>query len=304
MIELKNKTRDLYSFSDTDLLMQMSWKDDPLTVSGAVFNVFFERYKDHVWSIVFQVCKNYTPRHGKQLPADVFNNTFVMVLSEPLAKMDHLEKITDEKALFEEVKQWLMQLAAEALRELMNGGEEAYRKHIVLKPMNVLSSAVDSDSHLTNEDNVPYNSDNLVDNNNKTAVAVDEATESDHATAAETDDAHQEDAPEERANSYYDEVADGSYHAYAAFEEEAEAIEYTAEQHEAARMALNRLSARDNDILMTILASEQRGRKTPRDVLESLRTKYDTTSDNLRAVKSRAFKYLREALGTGTKMRI
>jgi len=303
MIELKNKTRDLYSFSDTDLLMQMSWKDDPLTVSGAAFTVFFERYKDHVWPIVFQVCKNYTPHHGKQLPAEVSNNTFVMVLSDPLAKMDHLEKITDEKALRREVKLWLMQLAAEALRELMNGGEEAYRKHIVLKPMNVLFS-VAADSPMANEDNVPYNSDNLVDNNNKTAVAVDEATESDHATAAETDDANQEDAPEERVNSYYDGVADGSYHAYAAFEEEAETVEYTAEQHEAARMALNGLSARDNDIFMTILASEQRGRKTPREVLESLRTKYDTTSDNLRAVKFRAFKYLREALGAGTKMRI
>lgn len=303
MIELKNKTRDLYSFSDTDLLLEMSWKDDPTSVSEAAFTVFFERYKDHVWPIVFQVCKNYTPRHGKQLPDEVFNNTFVMVSIDPLAKMDHLEKITDEKALRREVKLWLMQLAAEALRELMNGGEEAYRKHIVLKPMYVLSS-VAADSPMANEDNVPYNSDNLVDNNNKTAVAVDEATESDHATAAGTDDAHQEDVPEERANSYYDGVADGSYNADAAFEEEAETVEYTAEQHEAARMALNGLSARDNDIFMTILASEQRGRKTPREVLESLRTKYDTTSDNLRAVKFRAFKYLREALGTGTKMRI
>ena len=303
MIELKNKTQDLYSFSDTDLLMQMSWKDDPLTVSGAAFNVFFERYKDHVWPIVFQVCKNYTPRHGKQLPADVFNNTFVMVLSEPLAKMDHLEKITDEKALRREVKLWLMQLAAEALRELMNGGEEAYRKHIVLKPMYVLSS-VAADSHMANEDNVPYNSDNLADDRHKTAEEADEAAETGQKTAAETDNPYQEDAAEEHESSYYDEKADGSYNADAAFEEEAEVVEYSAGQHEAARMALNRLSARDNDIFMTILASEQRGRKTPRDVLESLRTKYDTTSDNLRAVKSRAFKYLREALGTGTKMRI
>lgn len=303
MIELKNKTQDLYSFSDTDLLMQMSWKDDPLTVSGAAFTVFFKRYKDHVWPIVFKVCKNYTPHHGKQLPAEVFNNTFVMVSSDPLAKMDHLETFTDEKALRREVKLWLMQLAAEALRELMNGGEEAYRKHIVLKPMYVLST-VAADNPMASEDNVPYNSDNLVDNNNKTAVAVDEATASDHATAAGTDDAHQEDVPEERANSYYDEVADGSYNADAAFEEEAETVDYTAEQYEAARMALNGLSARDNDIFMTILASEQRGRKTPREVLESLRTKYDTTSDNLRAVKFRAFKYLRKALGVETKMQI
>lgn len=303
MIELKNKTRDLYSFSDTDLLMQMSWKDDPTSVSEAAFAVFFERYKDHVWPIVFQVCKNYTPRHGKQLPAEVFNNTFVMVSSDPLAKMDHLEKITDEKALRREVKLWLMQLAAEALRELMNGGEEAYRKHIVLKPMDVLSS-VAADSPMANEDNVPYNSDNLADDRHKTAEEADEAAETGQKTAEETDDPYQEDAVEEHESRYFDEEADGSYKADAAFEEEAEAVEYTAEQHEAARMALNRLSARDNDIFMTILASEQRGRKTPRDVLESLRTKYDTTSDNLRAVKSRAFKYLREALGAGTKMRI
>ena len=302
MIELKNKTRDLYSFSDTDLLLQMSWKDDPTSVSVEAFDVFFERYKDHVWPIVYQVCKNYTPHHGKQLPAEVLNNTFLMVFESPLAKMDHLETFTDEKVLRQEVKLWMMQLAGEALRELMNGGEEDYRKHIVLKPIYSQSSTADADRHLMNEDNQPYNSDNLTDNPRKTVEAADEAAET--TSPAEADDSNQEDAPEQGGNRYFDEVADNTYHADAAYEEVVEAINYTAEQYEAALVALSNLSARDNDIIMTLFASEQRGRKTPRSDLDMLRNKYGTTSENLRAIKSRALKHLRKALGGGTQLQI
>ncbi|KAF0131816.1 MAG: Sigma-70 region 2 [Bacteroidetes bacterium] len=304
MNEIKIKTRDLYSFSDTDLLLQMSWKDDPTSVSVEAFDVFFERYKDHVWPIVYQVCKNYTPHHGKQLPDAVFNNTFVLVFESPLSKMDHLETFTDEKVLRQEVKLWMMQLAGEALRELMNGGEEDYRKHIVLKPIYTQSSTADADSHLMNEDNQPYNSDNLTDNQRKSVEAADEAEETTPLTSSETDDLHQEDAPVQGENMSFDDTADSCYNADAAFEEEAEAIEFTTEQREAARIALTQLTHEQKDILMTMLASEQRGRKRPPDVMKALETKYQTTPQNLRAIKSRALKHLRKALGGGTQLQI
>lgn len=304
MIDLKNKTQDLYSFSDTDLLLEMSWKDDPATVSVAAFDVFYERYKDQVWPIVYAVCKNYTPRHGKYLPADVHNNTFMMVYTYPLSNIDHLETFTDKKALNKEVKLWMMQLAGKALRELMNGGEEAYRRHILLRPMYAQSSTADAEGFLMNEENAPYNSDNLIDQPGKTAEEDEKEAEITHPTPSESDDFSQSDADMQHGKVIFEDVADDTYNADAAYEEVAEATEYTDAQREAARKALAQLAPGQSDILMTMIASEQKGCKRPADVMKGLETKYQTTSENLRAIKSRALKYLRKALGVEAKMQI
>ncbi len=304
MIDLKNKTQDLYSFSDTDLLLEMSWKDDPASVSVAAFDVFYERYKDQVWPIVYEVCKNYTPRHGKQLPTRVFNNTFLMIYTLPLEKMDHLETFTDKNALKKEVKLWMMQLAGEALRELMNGGEEAYRRHIVLKPWYAQTSTADDEGYLVNEENAPYNSDNLTDRPGKTAEEDEKEAEIMHPTPSESDDFSQSDADMQHGKVIFEDVADDSYNADAAYEEEAEDSDYTDAQREAARKALAQLTADQSDILMTMIASEQMGHKRPPDVMKGLETKYQTTSENLRAIKSRALKFLRKTLDVGTKMQI
>ena len=277
MIELKNKTRDLYSFSDTDLLMQMSWKDDPASRSEAAFTVFQERYENLTWPIIHQVCGNYVPHHGLQLPMEVFNNTFMMVYEQPLVRISHFEAFSCAVQLGSEVELWLTELAGDALRELMNSGYEAWNRHHVLN-LDYVSSNSGTNNDLENEDNVPYNSDELLDDPSKKSAETNETVDLSLSFEPPNQEEADEDKPEEAA--------------------------YTAEQLAAVSRMLATLSPRDREIVVTLMAYEVRGHKTPREVLEALRIQYGMTSDNLRAVKSRALKQLRAELGVTTKLRI
>lgn len=59
-------------------------------------------------------------------------------------------------------------------------------------------------------------------------------------------------------------------------------------------IALNSLKEKERDILLTFFRYEEAGKNTPTNVLQELCTYYDTTSENLRQIKSRALKKINE----------
>lgn len=284
-----NKTQDLQSFSDTDLLLEMSWKDDPTSRYEVAFNIFYERYKVPVWSIVLQVCKNYTPHYGKHLPVAVLNNTFLAVFDNPLAKIGTFETLQNKQAIQKLIKLWIMELASNALRDLMVNGEEDYHRHHVLRiPFHLQSKSNQDDLSMVHEEEAPYDSDNI---SHAADMASDEKDDTDCDFANFDDD----------VDESLDALGDASDEQD---EAEAEKNEFTEEQFKAAHNAFSMLNPRDRDIFQTLMEYEQKGCKTPRNVLENLRVRYQTTSDNLRAIKSRVLKQLRSNVMEKVKLQL
>ena len=58
--------------------------------------------------------------------------------------------------------------------------------------------------------------------------------------------------------------------------------------------ALNSLSEREKDVLLTYTRFQEGKKKLPTEELERLSTLYDTTSDNLRQIRSRALKKVKD----------
>lgn len=305
MSKLKNNSQDLQAYSDTDLLIEMSWKDDPASRSEAAFHVFFERYEVSTWVLVHKVCKNYKPHHGTGLSNEVLNNTFMLVLDDPLACITLLESYTDSDSLRAAVELWLSQLADKALRDLMNGGREENQKRNIRVGIFYESQTDDDDGPHLLEESDAYHAD--PPGREKTESPDDEEGFESGMQAYDSPEVEEVIEPVSAEGELLVEaMADGSYLPDAAFDQEAEAEQshFTEEQRDKVRQAIEQLPLRDKEIVITVMTYEARGHYTPRDVLENLREQYGTTSDNIRAILSRFRKKLRQLLQVDIQRRI
>ena len=75
---------------------------------------------------------------------------------------------------------------------------------------------------------------------------------------------------------------------------EDEIIEYQTPQRKVLDDALNTLSERDREVLLTCIMYQEKNKHLPDNVLKELCSRYSTTSDYIRQIKSRAFKKIKE----------
>ena len=71
---LQNKEQTYISYSDEDLFVMMSFREENEMEAQAAFRIFYDRYKDFLWSLCYKVCQN-----DEELAKDVFMNTMMAV---------------------------------------------------------------------------------------------------------------------------------------------------------------------------------------------------------------------------------
>lgn len=71
---LQNKTQTCISYSDEDLFVMMSFREENEMEAQIAFRVFYDRYKRFLLSLCHKVCQN-----NEELAKDVFMNTMMAV---------------------------------------------------------------------------------------------------------------------------------------------------------------------------------------------------------------------------------
>lgn len=86
---LQNKMQTCISYSDEDLFVMMSFREENETEAQIAFRVFYDRYKRFLWSLCHKVCQN-----NEELANDVFMNTMMAVYQNSHSYNASKSKIT------------------------------------------------------------------------------------------------------------------------------------------------------------------------------------------------------------------
>lgn len=71
---LQKKEQTYISYSDEDLFVIMSFREENEMEAQAAFRIFYDRYKCFLWDLCYKVCQN-----DEELAKDVFMNTMMAV---------------------------------------------------------------------------------------------------------------------------------------------------------------------------------------------------------------------------------
>lgn len=76
---LQNEKQTYTSYSDEDLFVMMSFREENQAEAQESFNVFYDRYKGFLWNLCRYVCQNVEYYDSEELAKDVFMNTMMTV---------------------------------------------------------------------------------------------------------------------------------------------------------------------------------------------------------------------------------
>lgn len=196
--EKEKQTETLYS--DEDLFVLMSYRTENEMEAQKAFRIFYDRYKNLLWSLCYSVCKKLNIDNWEELVKVIFNNTMIAVFESPTYDSSKSKLST-----------WMSKIAYNETLDLIN------------------------ESKISTGKTIPLN--------------------------------------EEITNSIADEE---------------NVIYYDTPQKKLLDAALNLLSERDREILLTYFMYQEENKHLPDDVLEELSLRYSTTSANIRQIKKRA----------------
>jgi len=102
-------------YSDEDLLVLMSFQKENRTESEDAFRVFYNKYKDFLWSLCYSICtESKGLSEGEELAKDVFNNTMMSIYES-----SHTYDSQKSK-----VKTWMSRIAKNEMFDLLKGESE------------------------------------------------------------------------------------------------------------------------------------------------------------------------------------
>jgi RNA polymerase sigma factor (sigma-70 family) len=78
----RNNEQSKISYTDEDLFVLMSYKEENEDEAKEAFTIFYDRYLKLVWSLCYKVC-SYHDRSGNELAEDVFNNVMISIYEHP-----------------------------------------------------------------------------------------------------------------------------------------------------------------------------------------------------------------------------
>lgn len=102
---LQNKEQTYISYSDEDLFVMMSFREENEMEAQAAFRIFYDRYKDFLWSLCYRVCQN-----DEELAKDVFMNTMMAVYQN-----SHTYNVSKSK-----VTTWMSNIAKHEMFDLLD----------------------------------------------------------------------------------------------------------------------------------------------------------------------------------------
>ncbi len=80
---MQNKKQLDTSYTDEDLFVLMSYKEENEAEAKDAFRIFYERYKNLLWSLCYGVCAKLDIENGAELAQDVFSNTMMTIYAHP-----------------------------------------------------------------------------------------------------------------------------------------------------------------------------------------------------------------------------
>ncbi len=200
---LQNEKQAAVSYSDEDLLVVISFREQNEVEAKEAFKVFYDRYYRFLFSLCYNVCKNIEP-NGEDLAKDVFVNTMMAVYKSSNTYDSSKSKITT----------WLSRIAKREMLDLLN---------------------ILNEKRIGEKQFIPLNKDLAIS---------DKDTE--------------------------------------------ESIEIETPQKKALDEALQNLSDKERDVLLTYMMYQEGNKHLPDEVIKVLCDRYETSSINLRKIKQRA----------------
>jgi RNA polymerase sigma factor, sigma-70 family len=205
------------NYSDEELLILVSDKDENRTEAQQAFTIFYNRYKTFLWNLCVNVCRKCKKPDDEELAKDLFQNTMISVYAYGHTFNSKKSKVTT----------WLSRIAKNELYRLLRNSKEL---------------RIDEEMELMVE--------SVVD--------------------------------EKSANGY----------------------EFESSEQKVLKEALEFLPEREQEILLTYIMYEDGNKQLPKEIRQYLLDKYATTQENLRQIKGRSLKKIKDIILNKNKLSI
>jgi RNA polymerase sigma factor (sigma-70 family) len=77
--QLHKNIEVLTNYSDEELFILMSYKDENVIEAQKAFTIFHNRYKDFLWKLCCFICHNCNTLENEELAKDLFQNTMISI---------------------------------------------------------------------------------------------------------------------------------------------------------------------------------------------------------------------------------
>lgn len=211
------KIEALSNYSDEELFIVMSYKDENREEAQRAFIIFYERYKNFLWNLCFDICRNCKVPENDELAKDLFQNTMTSIYNYGHTFDSKKSKITT----------WISRIAKSELYQLLCGVKE-------------------------------YRLDEKMEVSQKSDI---------------------------------DEMLDTDF-------------EFQTPEQKALQEAIESLSEREQEILLTYVMYEDGKKQLPLEMRQYLLDKYATTQQNIQQIKSRSLKKIKDHIVTHSNLSI
>jgi len=113
-IELHKKVEVLTNYSDEELFLLMSYRDENEMEAQKAYTIFYHRYKDFLWKLCCFICSNCKTPENEELAKDLFQNTTIAIYTYGHTFDPKKSKVTT----------WMSLIAKRELYQLLCGIKE------------------------------------------------------------------------------------------------------------------------------------------------------------------------------------
>lgn len=123
-------------YSDEDLFVMMSFREENEAEAKEAFRLFYNRYKNLLWSLCYGLCRKLDVNNGKELAEYIFTNTMIAIYEHPTYDSSKSKLST-----------WMSKIAYHEALDLINGHKINDSKNCVsLNETMAISTSEDVDS--------------------------------------------------------------------------------------------------------------------------------------------------------------
>jgi RNA polymerase sigma factor (sigma-70 family) len=104
----------LTNYSNEELFLLMSYKDENEIEAQKAFSIFYNRYKESLWTLCYSICRNCKTNENNELAKDLFQNTMISIYTYGNTFDPQKSKVTT----------WMSRIAKNEFYQLLCGIKE------------------------------------------------------------------------------------------------------------------------------------------------------------------------------------
>lgn len=147
---------------DYDLLVLMSWKDEPEMTKEATkaFREFYERHKAYLMEVSRRATGRMVKYYGLDIINDVFDNTFLRVRDKAAIIVVAMEKYKNTDADFfrKKLRAYLGRMAKNELLMYIRQSNEFKENHVLIDDMSMIQEFDRADAEEADEEKMTFGS--------------------------------------------------------------------------------------------------------------------------------------------------